>query len=235
MARRTSSAKRSGPISGLAHEVLRILKAEFVAQERSATDLRSGYAGMNMLQLQNEILGSGAVSRVDYDLAIKELEDRKLVGTGPMKPYDNPPNSGVMIIALFSKCEYIYLKEEGYRMASEQPKAATPPPRQSVNISGSHFYQSPIGVGGQVSQQVNFDVSNEADSARYLAELLGQAGKVVDEPTKTDLTQMVSAANKGDMAAAKPIFQRVFGAVAEPIKQLAYGVLTAIVMKQMGM
>ena len=46
---------------------------------------------------------------------------------------------------------------------------------------------------------------------------------------------MVSAANSGNMTAAKPIFQKVYGTVAEPIKQLAYGVLSAIITKQMGM
>jgi hypothetical protein len=46
---------------------------------------------------------------------------------------------------------------------------------------------------------------------------------------------MVKTANSGNMAAVKPIFQKVFGMVAEPIKQLAYGVLSAIIMKQMGM
>ncbi|WP_420608329.1 hypothetical protein [Novosphingopyxis sp.] len=235
MARRSGPAKPSGPISGVAQEILIALKTEFIEQSRSAADLSKGYVGLNMQQLQTEVLGSEAVSRVDYDLALKELEDRKLVGTGPMEMYDNPPNSSAIIIAFFSKREYIYLKEEGYRMAGNQLKAKSSQPKQNVHISGGNFYQSPIGVGEQVSQQINFDVSNEADSARYLAELLGQAGKSVDESTRADLVKMVSAANKGDMAAAKPVFRKVFGMVAEPVKQLAYGVLTAIVMKQMGM
>ena len=235
MPKRTTSTKPSGPLSDLALEVLRILKAEFIEQDRTAADLSDGYVGLNMQKLQTSALSSGTISRVDYDLAIKELEDRKLVGTGPMEMYDNPPNSGVFIFASFSKREYIYLKEEGYRMAGDQTRNRSAPLKQNVHISGGNFYQSPIGVGGQVSQQINFDVSNEADSARYLEELLGQAGITVEEPTKTELGQMVSAANRGDMAAAKPVFQKVFGMVAEPIKQLAYGVLTAIVMKQMGM
>ncbi len=235
MPKRPSSAKPSGPISGLAQEILYILKAEFIEQDRSVAELIEGYVGINMKQVQEQILSRGTVSRVDYDLAIKELEDQKLVETGPMEAYDNPPNSSIVVIAFFSTREYIYLKESGYRMAGDQTKIQATQSRQSVHISGGNFYQSPVGVGGQVSQQINFDVSNESDSVRYLAELLEQAGNTVNGPTKADLAQMVSAANKGDMAAAKPIFQKVFGIVAEPIKQLAYGVLTAIVMKQMGM
>ena len=64
---------------------------------------------------------------------------------------------------------------------------------------------------------------------------MAKAGKPVDEATKADLTAMVSAANSGNMAVAKPIFQRVYGMVAEPIKEIAYGVLAAIIAKQMGM
>jgi hypothetical protein len=222
-------------MSSLSHDILKILKDEFIEDGRSSDDLRDGYIGLNMNHLQEQILGRGSVSRVDYDLALKELEDGGLVKTGPMTMYDNPPNSHVLVIAMFSKREYIYLTEAGYKVARDMAKNMDrPQSRQNVHISGGHFYQSPIGVGAQVSQQINFDVSSESDSVKYLAELLAQSGKQVDEATKTDLTEMVRAANTGNMTAAKPIFQRIYGMVAEPIKQLAYGVLAAIIAKQMG-
>ena len=232
---KSGRTKSFGPLSGLSSEVLAILKEDFIQTGRSSDDLRNGYIGPNLSQLQSHILDSGTASRVDYDLALKELEERGLVGTGPMTMYDNPPNSGIVVFAMFSKREYIYLKEEGYKMARDKPGNVASPSRQNLHISGGNFYQSPIGVGGQLSQSINFDVSSEADSAKYLAELLAQAGRPVDDATKADLESMVGSANSGDMAAAKPVFQRVFGMVAEPVKQLAYGVLTAIITKQMGM
>lgn len=235
MAKKSGRSKPSGPLAALPRRILSILKREFIESNRSSGDLRDGYVGPNMGQLQSQILGDGSVSRVDYDLALKELEERGLVETGPMEMYDNPPNSHLVVIAMFSKREYIYLKEEGYKMADDKPEDTARPSRQNVHISGGNFYQSPIGVGGQVSQNINFDVTNEADSVKYLAELLAQAGRPVDGATNADLNDMVRAANSGNMAAAKPIFQRVFGMVSEPVKQLAYGVLTAILTKQMGL
>jgi hypothetical protein len=177
MAKRTVRPKSFGPLSDLASEILALLKREFIDSGRSTDDLRNGYIGPNMAQLQSHILDAKTVSRVDYDLALKELEERKFVGTGPMEMYDNPPNSGVFVLAMFSKRDYIYLKEDGYRMASDKPKNVSSPSKQSVHISGGNFYQSPIGVGGKVSQNINFDVSNESDSVKYLTELLAQAGE----------------------------------------------------------
>ena len=237
MPKKQIRTKSTQPISSLSHEILKILKVEFLENNRSSDDLRDGYVGPNMNHLQEQILGSGFVSRVDYDLALKELEEQRLVKTGPMTMYDNPPNSHVVVFAMFSKREHIYLTEAGYKVARDKPEDTerSPSSRQNVHISGGQFYQSPIGVGGQVSQQINFDVSSEFDFVKYLAELLAQAGKPIDEATKADLTAMVSAANSGNMAAAKPIFQRVYGMVSEPIKQIAYGVLAAIIAKQMGM
>jgi hypothetical protein len=37
--------------------------------------------------------GDPAGTTVDFELALKGLERGKLVGTGPMKPYDNTPGS----------------------------------------------------------------------------------------------------------------------------------------------
>ena len=228
-------SKSTSPLSDVAIEMLAGLKKEFIESNRSSADLQRGYVGPNLANFQSQFLGSDSTSRVDYDLALKELEERKFVGTGPMEPFENDPKSSVIVFALFSKREYIYLKEEGYKMTRNKPLTPTPASKQNVHISGGSFYNSPVGVGGQVSQNINFDVSNEADSVKYLAELLAKTGQFVTDSTRADLVDMVKAANTGNMTAAKPIFQRVFGLVVEPIKQLAYGVLTAIITKQMGM
>ena len=98
---------------------------------------------MKMADLESRFLNGGLTSRVDYDLALKELEESKLAATGPMEMYDNPPGSSVAVFAMFSKREFIFLKEAGYRMAEEKPKE----PRGSVSsrsifravISTSHL------------------------------------------------------------------------------------------------
>lgn len=236
-ARVKRSKKSTSPLNDLSLEILAVLKAEFTQNSRTTKDLLDGYVGMSMAELQSRFLDHGAVSRVDYDLALKALEDRDFVGTGPMEMYDNEPGSSVVILAIFSKREYIYLKEGGYKMAEEKPKTPRPPAssRQTVNITGGNFYQSPIGVGGQVSQQLHFDVRNQNDTVNYLVELLSKEGQPPTPETKSQIIDMVSKANAGDMAAAKPLYQRVFGAISEPAKEIASGVLAAIVTKSLGL
>lgn len=229
--------KTPAPLNDLSLEILTFLKAEFIQNNRSTSDLLNGYIGMSMAELQGRFLDNGSASRVDYDLALKALEDQQLVGTGPMEMYENTPDSSVVIVAMFSKREYIYLKEAGYKMAEDKPRTprSPAPSRQTVNITGGHFYQSPIGVGGQVSQQLHFDISNQSDTVNYLVELLSKEGKPADGEIKGQIIDMVAKANDGDMAAAKPIYQKIFGAVSEPAKEIASGVLAAIVTKSLGL
>ncbi|WP_147426116.1 hypothetical protein [Teichococcus wenyumeiae] len=229
--------KPSGPLSELSLEILAILKNEFISKKRTTSELLDGYVGVSMEELQDEFLSDGRISRVDYDLALKSLEDRGLVGTGPMKMYDNEPGSSVFILSLFSLREYIYLKEEGYNIVSEDKKKSVksdPAPRQNVTITGGHFYQSPIGVGKKVSQTLNFDVNDQNDTVNYLVELLSSEGVSVDAAMKSQVVDMVSKASSGDMASAKPIYQRIFGAISGPAKEVAAGVLTAIVTSSLG-
>jgi hypothetical protein len=54
---------------------------------------------------------------VDFDLALKELEEKELIGTGPMEVIENPPDSFVNFVGLYSKREYVYLTEKGYKTA----------------------------------------------------------------------------------------------------------------------
>jgi hypothetical protein len=121
-----------------------------------------------------------SASPVDFDLALKELEDSDLVNTGPMFASSSPG-----ILAVFSTREYVYLTEKGYKAAqktrSKKASSATP----TVHISGGHFHQSPIGIGEHVTQSLTVtlrespvfiglrkaigDVSNENDRTRLLA------------------------------------------------------------------
>ena len=226
-----SPRKPAGPLNDLSLEILTLLKAEFVSNSRSTDELLNGYIGMSMTELQSRFLDNGGASRVDYDLAIKSLEDQKLVGTGPMEVYDNPPGSSIVVFAMFSKRQYIFLKEAGYKMAAEKPRSPRPsaPSRQTVNITGGQFYQSPIGVGGQVSQQLHFDVGNQNDTAQYLIELLSKEGQPANAETKDQIIDMVAKANAGDMAEVKPLYQRVFGAMGGPAKEVVTAVISEIV------
>lgn len=58
-------------------------------------------------------------SKVDFDLALKQLEESSFLKTGPLVPYTNPPGSSVVAIGSFSKREFIRLTEKGYKAAQK--------------------------------------------------------------------------------------------------------------------
>lgn len=105
----------------LSSEILRQLRADFVGRGLSSDALIDGYTGLTLVLLRKELSESGA-SNVDFDLALKDLEEAGLVNTGPLVPYDNPPNSQLLFVGLWSKREYVSLTEKGYKAAQRAPK-----------------------------------------------------------------------------------------------------------------
>jgi len=103
-------------------EILRILEEEFSQKNRQTKDLQEGYEGISLKELEAHVVSS-EISKVDYDLSLKALEDQKLVETGPIEPFENDPSSSVVFIALISKRNYVYLKEGGYKIARQAKKS----------------------------------------------------------------------------------------------------------------
>lgn len=101
-------------------EILRVLLAHFLENGLSAKNLRDGYAGPAPARLKEQL---ATASRVDFDLAMEDLEAKKLVDTGPKVAIKNDPGSPLVIIGLESKREHVHLTENGYRLA--QKLAAT--------------------------------------------------------------------------------------------------------------
>jgi hypothetical protein len=142
-------------VEDLSRAILKDLLADFTDRNLTANDLHNGYTGANFPALKERRCGVTSASPVDFDLAVKELERSDLVKTGPMVPHDNPRNSWVFVFAPFSKYEYAFLTEKGYKAAQKTQAARTPTSApHSVHISGSTFHQSPIGIGGHVTQSV---------------------------------------------------------------------------------
>src|ERR1035438_886016 len=96
-------------VEELSKAILRDLLADFTDRNLTAKDLSDWYIGVNLGTLQERFCGATAASPVDFDLALKDLEDGHLVRTGPMVPYDNHPGSSVVVIGLFSKRAYALL------------------------------------------------------------------------------------------------------------------------------
>lgn len=222
-------------LDGLAQEILADVLADFRARNLGSADLQRPYEGASLPALMRRFCGDGGASRVDFDLAVKELETGKLVGTGPMELYENDPNSGVVILAFFSKREHVYLTEKGYRAAQRAKPAPKAAARASVHISGGTFHHSPIGVGGQVTQSVGVNAENQPEVVDYLLELLARSGAEADDAAKREVVRLVETTGKGDLAGAKPIFQRLFGEAADGVKQVAWGVVSTVASKYLGL
>ena len=228
-------------VDDLANQILEDVMADFLAKDLGSDALDEEYVGVSVVALEAKYRAGGMFSKVDFDLALKQLEESKLVATGPMVPYENSPKSQIVVLAIFSKREFVYLTEKGYKAAqkiaakksSEKPSS----PSTTVNISGGTFHQSPISIGGTVNQSVNFnlDLDNNSEVIEYLYKLLSQHDAAAGESGKRGVAELVNTAKTGDLGKVKPVFQRLYGAAKETIKQLAWGVITAYVTHKLGL
>jgi hypothetical protein len=159
-------------VDELSNEILKALLSNFIDKQLSVDALTDGYIGPTVADLKQKLSATNSASMVDFDLALKGLENRGLVGTGPMVGYDNRPGSPVVVIGLYSKCEYTYLNENGYKAA--QQVAAKKPHRVTtarVHISRSNFNQSPIGIGNEITQYVKNSEGDFDSLSRTLTDL----------------------------------------------------------------
>jgi len=221
-------------VDDLSRLILTDLVTDFRTKKLGSQELRHGYVGASIVALEIKYSTEDTHSKVDFDLALMQLEESKLVKTGPMVPYENTPGSQFFVIAIFSKREYVYLTEKGYKAAQKsigKPRSLVP----SVHISGGNFHQSPIGIGSMVDQAVNFNISDDSEVVEYLAKLLALHDPSSGDEGRKQVVELVNTAKTGDLGKANPIFQRLYGGAKEGIKQVAWGVITAYVSKQLGL
>jgi hypothetical protein len=140
-------------VEQLSQAILSQLLAEFADRHLSANDLNDGYIGMNIVDLRQSCCDEPSAPAVDFDLALKELEEGDLIQTGPLVPYNNPPNSSVMVIGIFSNREYAYLTEKGYKAARKT--RVTPVLKDRVRMSFQNTFHGPVGNIAQNSDHVN--------------------------------------------------------------------------------
>jgi hypothetical protein len=143
-------------VDDLAKEILADILADFIKRNLGSKALSDGYIGESIVNLEIKYCTNEAYPKVDFDLALKQLEESKFIATGPIEMHKNPPDSMVVIIGFYSKREYVFLTEKGYREAQKSTvKRRSPTP--TVYISGGNFNRSQIGIGGTVNQTVTFD------------------------------------------------------------------------------
>jgi len=232
------AAKRTGnsqSLDGPSKTIIQDLKERFVEEGHDSRALANGYVGVPINQLADRVRGVTGASQVDFDLSLKYLEEAGFVKTGPMELYDNEPGSGVIVLGLYSRREYAYLTERGYRVPPHDGTSTSHSSAAQIHISGGTFHQSQIALGKQVSQQQRVESINDAEAIEHLLHLLSKSGTKIDGATKDEIRQLVAAAEDGDTKEAKPIFQRLFAFATETVKQEAWAILTALITKAMGL
>lgn len=222
-----------GAIDQLKKMMLMALIGDFSDRELTASDLKNGYEGPAIESLRQQLSQSPIYDKVSFDLALSQLEGSKMVRTGPQVPYENTPGSAVVIIALVNKREYASLTEKGFA-EGQKPASKRRDGSQNVKIYGGTFNQSPIAVGANVSQETSFDITDDGELAKSLLALLDQRQVLHSAEPGETVSALVATAKTGDLGKAKPIFQKLFGAATETVKQIAWGLLTAYVTKQLG-
>lgn len=212
----------------VAKAILADVLADFRAQNLGPEALDEEYPGPSIKALKATFCVDRGYSSVDFELALKALENGKFVGTGPDVPYESAPYSGLVMMGLYSKREFLYLTEKGYRESQKAP-AEIKTPEPTVHISGGTFHNSPLAIGESINQTTTINVQNDAEVIRYLTSLLGELGPAGSESGKKEVAALVDAAKAGDMPRAKPSFQRLYGAATEAVKGLAWAVIAEII------
>jgi hypothetical protein len=98
-------------------QILVHLLEDFEERGLGSDALYQGYVGMAMDELKKKSLTNGTTTIVDFDIALKELEDQELVKTGPYDVHVSEPGSALVFALPYSKREYVYLTTEGYKAA----------------------------------------------------------------------------------------------------------------------
>lgn len=114
-----AQAEQPRPITpaSIGQEILRRLLLDFQNRKLGLTQLRNGYEGVSIKSLRDQVCELGRGIEVDFDISLEDLEKRGLVRTGPVVPHENDPDSGVLIMSVYSKREYASLTEKGYKAA----------------------------------------------------------------------------------------------------------------------
>jgi hypothetical protein len=78
-------------VEELSKAILTDLLADFSDRALTANDLSNGYVGVTLSAIRQKCCAEASAPSVDFDLALKELEEGELIQTGPMVPFDNLP------------------------------------------------------------------------------------------------------------------------------------------------
>lgn len=217
-------------------QILGALLADFSARELSASTLKRLYEGPKVSDLSNAICVSDEITSVDFQLALKDLESKKLIRTGPYRSYENKPGSAFIFLGGRSLREYAALTEEGYKTAKKQPKRPASSQRtvNNVHISGGHFNNMQLAAGDAISQKMELNMGADTDILLKLVTILEEQGKTVTKEQQDDLSTAIEQAKDGNGKLAKSLLERVCGPSWEALQPVMWPILGELVKQSLG-
>jgi len=234
--------------------ILSELLSEFRERDLKASDL-SGYMGLPPKELRDRSVAKG-ISEVDFDLAMSDLDHHGLVKTGPMQLYDNPPGSSVTVIAFFSKREYSYLTENGYKEAVRSASQTGgpdgfkgSPKREGTVFHGSQYinYGQAGAIGPHSTGTINYQnqwraIQNQVDLSALATELeqlkkhLQQSARCSSDYQQLALlSEAEEHAKKHDGGKAMELLSKVGKGALGIAKDIGTEIAAKVIAKSMGL
>ncbi len=218
-------------------QILGALLSDFSERGLDASVLNKSYEGPKVSDLSNAICISDDITTVDFEIALKDLEKKKLIRTGPFRPFDNKPGSGLVMIGGYSLREYAGLTELGYKTAKKPPNRPTRSQRivNHVNISGGNFNNMQLAAGEVISQKLESNSGTDNDTLQQLIEILEKQGQAVTKEQRADLISVIAQAKDGDGKAAKSLLEKVCGPAWNSAQPVIWPIVGAIIKNSLGL
>ncbi|KJM19212.1 hypothetical protein SS15_02300 [Enterobacter roggenkampii] len=228
----------AGQLDEAAKQILATLLADFTDRNLTVNDLKKRYIGPQIVAVETAVCNIDDITKVDFDVAFRELEKNKLIHTGPMEMYKNRPGSRVIAIGSYSKREFVYLTEEGYKAARRAPNRPERVNRviNHVHISGGQFSNLQLAAGENVKQSMSVTNSEtDYEIISKLISILEEQGQVVSDTQRSEITAAVAAANEGDGKQAKSLLEKVCGPVWESVQPVMWPIVGELIKKSLGL
>lgn len=228
----------AGQLDEAAKQILGTLLADFTDRGLSAQDLKKGYIGPKVEALATAVCNVDDITKVDFEVAFKDLEKARLVRTGPMKMIEPDSfGSGVIFIGSVSQREYAYLTESGYKESRKSPNRPQRVQRvvNNIHISGGQFENLQLAAGESVNQSMKIANGTDSEIVAKLISVLESQGQVVTTQQRSDLEKVVNEANEGNAKEAKSLLEKICGPAWGALQPVVWPIVGELVKKSLGL
>ena len=218
-------------------QILAALLRDFSERNLNSNHLSNGYKGPQVSDLSAAICTDDEVSQVDFDVALSDLEKKKLISTGPYKTIENKPGSGVIFLGAYSTREYAGLTQLGYKAARQPPNRPSRIQRlvNNVHISGGQFSNLQLAAGNTITQSIEPTPDADSEILMKLITALEKQGQAVSIEQRHDLVDAIKNAKEGNGKEAKGLLEKVCGPAWRAVQPVIWPILGDLVRKSLGL